>query len=110
MEKPGIPVLVTLRACCSGGAIRPAVRELHVGCIQSTLTSKKVPWSSDTDVQTTKGSRFTQMCTLLLQHKHCKTYYIMTVDIVLVTSAVQLPHYICTGVVFIHCRLSELYF
>ncbi|XP_029010867.1 cilia- and flagella-associated protein 74 isoform X2 [Betta splendens] len=54
MGKPSIPVLVTLQACYSGGAIRPAVRELHVGCIRSTLAGKKVP-CSDTEVQTTKA-------------------------------------------------------
>ncbi|KAF3860128.1 hypothetical protein F7725_000383 [Dissostichus mawsoni] len=41
MEKPTIPVLVTLRAGYSGGAITPAVRELQVGSIRSTLPSKK---------------------------------------------------------------------
>ncbi|XP_056241792.1 cilia- and flagella-associated protein 74 isoform X1 [Seriola aureovittata] len=40
-EKPSVPVLVTLRAGRSGGAITPAVRELHVGCICSTQPSKK---------------------------------------------------------------------
>lgn len=38
------PVLVTLRASYSGGALTPAVRELHVGCICSTQPSKKVLW------------------------------------------------------------------
>lgn len=42
MEKPTIPVLVTLRANYSAGAITPAVRELQVGCIRSTQPSKKV--------------------------------------------------------------------
>ncbi|XP_068196112.1 cilia- and flagella-associated protein 74 [Antennarius striatus] len=41
MEKASIPVLVTLKAICSGGAITPAVRELQVGCIRSTSSSKK---------------------------------------------------------------------
>ncbi|XP_051280852.1 cilia- and flagella-associated protein 74 isoform X4 [Dicentrarchus labrax] len=41
MEKPTIPVLVTLRACYSAGAITPAVRELQVGCIRSIQPSKK---------------------------------------------------------------------
>ncbi|XP_034000525.1 LOW QUALITY PROTEIN: cilia- and flagella-associated protein 74 [Trematomus bernacchii] len=41
MEKPTIPVLVTLRAGYSGGAITPAVRELQVGSIRSTQPSKK---------------------------------------------------------------------
>uniref|UniRef100_A0AAQ6IMB2 Cilia- and flagella-associated protein 74 n=1 Tax=Anabas testudineus TaxID=64144 RepID=A0AAQ6IMB2_ANATE len=41
MERSSIPVLVTLRASYSGGAIRPAVRELHVGCIRTTQASKK---------------------------------------------------------------------
>ncbi|XP_044067515.1 cilia- and flagella-associated protein 74 isoform X4 [Siniperca chuatsi] len=41
MEKPIIPVLVTLRASYSAGAITPAVRELQVGCIRSTQPSKK---------------------------------------------------------------------
>ncbi|XP_063321127.1 cilia- and flagella-associated protein 74 [Pelmatolapia mariae] len=40
-ESPTIPVLVTLKARCSSGAITPAVRELQVGCIRSTQTSKK---------------------------------------------------------------------
>ncbi|AWP09347.1 Hypothetical protein SMAX5B_002744 [Scophthalmus maximus] len=40
-EKPSIPVLVTLRASYSGGALTPAVRELQVGCIRSTPPSKK---------------------------------------------------------------------
>ncbi|XP_040009856.1 cilia- and flagella-associated protein 74 isoform X3 [Xiphias gladius] len=41
MEKPSIPMLVTLRASYSGGAITPALRELQVGCIHSTQPSKK---------------------------------------------------------------------
>ncbi|XP_035863811.1 cilia- and flagella-associated protein 74 isoform X3 [Sander lucioperca] len=41
MEKPTIPVLVTLRASYSAGVITPAVRELQVGCISSTQPSKK---------------------------------------------------------------------
>ncbi|XP_071331418.1 cilia- and flagella-associated protein 74 isoform X2 [Trachinotus anak] len=41
MENPSIPVLVTLRASYRGGAITPAVRELHVGCICSAQPSKK---------------------------------------------------------------------
>ncbi|KAM7404384.1 hypothetical protein PAMP_011732 [Pampus punctatissimus] len=41
IEKPNIPVLVTLRANYSAGAIKPAVRELQVGCIRSTQPSKK---------------------------------------------------------------------
>ncbi|XP_045912230.1 cilia- and flagella-associated protein 74 isoform X3 [Micropterus dolomieu] len=41
IEKPIMPVLVTLRARCSTGAITPAVRELQVGCIHSTQPSKK---------------------------------------------------------------------
>ncbi|XP_070696380.1 cilia- and flagella-associated protein 74 [Pempheris klunzingeri] len=41
MEKPTIPVLVTLRASYSAGAVTPAVRELQVGCIRSTQLSKK---------------------------------------------------------------------
>ncbi|KAG7226924.1 hypothetical protein INR49_022219 [Caranx melampygus] len=41
MEKPSIPVLVTLRASYSEGVLTPAVRELHVGCICSTQPSKK---------------------------------------------------------------------
>ncbi|XP_035511787.1 cilia- and flagella-associated protein 74 [Morone saxatilis] len=41
MEKPTIPVLVTLRARYSAGAITPAVRELQVGCIRSIQPSKK---------------------------------------------------------------------
>ncbi|XP_035761439.1 cilia- and flagella-associated protein 74 [Neolamprologus brichardi] len=40
-ESPTIPVLVTLKARCSSGAITPAVRELQVGCIRSTQTIKK---------------------------------------------------------------------
>ncbi|XP_005459922.1 cilia- and flagella-associated protein 74 isoform X3 [Oreochromis niloticus] len=40
-ESPTIPLLVTLKARCSSGAITPAVRELQVGCIHSTQTSKK---------------------------------------------------------------------
>ncbi|KAM7410971.1 hypothetical protein PAMA_021099 [Pampus argenteus] len=41
IEKPSVPVLVTLRANYSAGAIKPAVRELQVGCIRSTQPSKK---------------------------------------------------------------------
>ncbi|XP_069383318.1 cilia- and flagella-associated protein 74 isoform X2 [Paralichthys olivaceus] len=41
MSDPSIPVLVSLRALCSGGAITPAVRELQVGCIRSTQSNKK---------------------------------------------------------------------
>nr|XP_046252850.1 cilia- and flagella-associated protein 74 isoform X2 [Scatophagus argus] len=41
MEKPTIPVLVTLRASYNAGAIAPAVRELQVGCIRSTQLSNK---------------------------------------------------------------------
>ncbi|XP_075331716.1 cilia- and flagella-associated protein 74 [Odontesthes bonariensis] len=41
MERPSIPVLVTLRASFSAGVLTPAVRELQVGCIRSTPTSKK---------------------------------------------------------------------
>ncbi|KAK5863236.1 hypothetical protein PBY51_000282 [Eleginops maclovinus] len=41
MEKPPIPVLVTLKAGYSRGAITPAVRELQVGCIRSAQPSKK---------------------------------------------------------------------
>lgn len=41
MEKPSFPVLVTLRASYSAGTIKPAVRELQVGCIRSTQPSKK---------------------------------------------------------------------
>ncbi|XP_053173341.1 cilia- and flagella-associated protein 74 [Scomber japonicus] len=41
MEKPSVPVLVTLRASYSAGAIKPAVRELQVGCIRSAQPSKK---------------------------------------------------------------------
>ncbi|XP_061590862.1 cilia- and flagella-associated protein 74 [Cololabis saira] len=36
-----IPFLVTLRADCRAGVIKPAVRELQVGCIHSTRTSRK---------------------------------------------------------------------
>ncbi|XP_034393240.1 cilia- and flagella-associated protein 74 [Cyclopterus lumpus] len=41
VEKPTIPVLVTLRASCSAGGVSPAVRELQVGCIRSTQPIKK---------------------------------------------------------------------
>ncbi|XP_047428401.1 cilia- and flagella-associated protein 74 isoform X2 [Mugil cephalus] len=41
VERPSIPILVTLRASCRTGAITPAVRELQVGCIRSTQPSKK---------------------------------------------------------------------
>ncbi|XP_071752484.2 cilia- and flagella-associated protein 74 [Centroberyx gerrardi] len=41
LEKPSIPVLLTLRGGYSDGAIRPAVRELEVGCIRSTQPAKK---------------------------------------------------------------------
>ncbi|XP_067447707.1 cilia- and flagella-associated protein 74 isoform X2 [Thunnus thynnus] len=41
MEKPSFPVLVTLRASYSAETIKPAVRELQVGCIRSTQPSKK---------------------------------------------------------------------
>ncbi|XP_059190214.1 cilia- and flagella-associated protein 74 [Centropristis striata] len=41
MEKPSIPVLVTLRASYNAGVLTPAVRELHVGCIRSAQPSKK---------------------------------------------------------------------
>ncbi|XP_076023285.1 cilia- and flagella-associated protein 74 [Genypterus blacodes] len=41
LEKPSLPVLLTLQAGFSHGIIRPAVRELQVGCIRSTQTSKK---------------------------------------------------------------------
>ncbi|KAF7656333.1 hypothetical protein LDENG_00042830 [Lucifuga dentata] len=39
-EKPSIPLLLTLRATFSHGIIRPAVRELQVGCIHSTQAKK----------------------------------------------------------------------
>lgn len=42
MEEPATHVLVTLRASYSAGAIKPAVRELQVGCIPSMQPSKKV--------------------------------------------------------------------
>lgn len=48
MERPSIPVLVILRASYSAGVIKPAVRELQVGCIRSTQPSKKVLWSVQT--------------------------------------------------------------
>ncbi|XP_076597344.1 cilia- and flagella-associated protein 74 isoform X1 [Chaetodon auriga] len=41
MERPTIPVLVSLRASYRKGTITPAVRELQVGCIRSTQSSKK---------------------------------------------------------------------
>ncbi|XP_041859968.1 cilia- and flagella-associated protein 74 [Melanotaenia boesemani] len=41
MERPSIPVLVTLQARCRAGVVVPAVRELEVGCIHSPHTSKK---------------------------------------------------------------------
>ncbi|XP_041802502.1 cilia- and flagella-associated protein 74 [Chelmon rostratus] len=41
MEKPAIPVLVSLRASYRAGAIIPAVRELQVGCIHSAQPTKK---------------------------------------------------------------------
>ncbi|XP_019132344.2 cilia- and flagella-associated protein 74 isoform X3 [Larimichthys crocea] len=41
IEKPTIPVLVTLRASYNAGTITPAVRMLQVGCIRSTQPSKK---------------------------------------------------------------------
>ncbi|KAM9350311.1 cilia- and flagella-associated protein 74 [Symphorus nematophorus] len=41
MEKPTIPVLVSLRASYSAGAITAAVRELQVGCIRSAQPTKK---------------------------------------------------------------------
>ncbi|KAI3357114.1 hypothetical protein L3Q82_015582 [Scortum barcoo] len=41
MEKTVIPMLVTLRAGYSAGAITAAVRELTVGCIRSTQPSNK---------------------------------------------------------------------
>ncbi|XP_072223136.1 cilia- and flagella-associated protein 74 [Leuresthes tenuis] len=41
LERPSIPVLVNLRASFSAGVLTPAVRELQVGCIRSTHTSKK---------------------------------------------------------------------
>ncbi|XP_037540264.1 cilia- and flagella-associated protein 74, partial [Nematolebias whitei] len=40
-ERPNIPVLVTLQASYNAGVIKPAVRELHVGCIRSSNTKKK---------------------------------------------------------------------
>ncbi|XP_027868908.1 cilia- and flagella-associated protein 74 isoform X1 [Xiphophorus couchianus] len=40
-EKPYIPLLVTLVASCKAGVIRPAVRELRVGCISSPHSNKK---------------------------------------------------------------------
>jgi len=42
LERPSIPVLVNLRASFRAGVLTPAVRELQVGCIRSTHTSKKV--------------------------------------------------------------------
>ncbi|KAL7399008.1 hypothetical protein ABVT39_018484 [Epinephelus coioides] len=41
MEKPTIPLLLTLRASYSAGVIAPAVRELQVGCIRSSQPNKK---------------------------------------------------------------------
>ncbi|XP_029910701.1 cilia- and flagella-associated protein 74 [Myripristis murdjan] len=41
LEKPSIPILLTLRGGYSDGAVRPAVRELEVGCIRSMLPVKK---------------------------------------------------------------------
>ncbi|XP_038149035.1 cilia- and flagella-associated protein 74 [Cyprinodon tularosa] len=40
-EESSFHVLVTLKARCSGGVIRPAVRELQVGCIRSRKATKK---------------------------------------------------------------------
>ncbi|KAM9855197.1 cilia- and flagella-associated protein 74 [Aulostomus maculatus] len=54
MENSGIPVLVTLRASISREGIRPAVRELQVGCIPSTQSSKKnveFQWDSIASLQ-----------------------------------------------------------
>ncbi|KAM6924912.1 cilia- and flagella-associated protein 74 [Xenentodon cancila] len=41
VDRPSTPFLVTLRASCRAGIIKPAVRELWVGCVPSTGTSKK---------------------------------------------------------------------
>ncbi|XP_047218154.1 cilia- and flagella-associated protein 74 isoform X5 [Girardinichthys multiradiatus] len=40
-ENRSVHALVTLQASCKAGVIRPAVRELQVGCIRSPHTSKK---------------------------------------------------------------------
>ncbi|XP_056155745.1 cilia- and flagella-associated protein 74 [Lampris incognitus] len=41
LEKPSMPVLLTLRAVYSKGAMRPAVRQLEVGCIHTMRPIKK---------------------------------------------------------------------
>ncbi|KAM9342390.1 cilia- and flagella-associated protein 74 [Pholidichthys leucotaenia] len=40
-KKSGIPLLVTLQASYSAGVLRPAVRELYVGCIRTTQARKE---------------------------------------------------------------------
>ncbi|KAK2851123.1 hypothetical protein Q5P01_007399 [Channa striata] len=47
MDRQHVPLLVTLRATYSGGAILPATRELHVGCINSAQTKKSVEFYWD---------------------------------------------------------------
>ncbi|XP_054868574.1 cilia- and flagella-associated protein 74 isoform X2 [Amphiprion ocellaris] len=54
VERPSIPLLVTLRANYCAGVITPAVRELQVGCIRSTQSTKKsgeFHWDNMTSLQ-----------------------------------------------------------
>ncbi|XP_051805300.1 cilia- and flagella-associated protein 74 isoform X1 [Acanthochromis polyacanthus] len=54
VERPSIPLLVTLQANYCAGVITPAVRELQVGCIRSTQSTKKSGefyWDNMTSLQ-----------------------------------------------------------
>ncbi|XP_061129000.1 cilia- and flagella-associated protein 74 isoform X2 [Syngnathus typhle] len=50
-EDMEIPVLVTLRASYSMGTIRPAVRELEVGCIRATKKGSEFNWDNMASLQ-----------------------------------------------------------
>ncbi|XP_049610848.1 cilia- and flagella-associated protein 74 isoform X2 [Syngnathus scovelli] len=50
-EDTEIPVLVTLRASYSMGTIRPAVRELEVGCIRATKKGSEFNWDNMASLQ-----------------------------------------------------------
>ncbi|XP_069550165.1 cilia- and flagella-associated protein 74 [Brachyistius frenatus] len=88
-ERPGVPVLVSLRASCCRGDVTPAVKQLQVGCIRSIQTSKKggeFYWDNTASVQQqgfsvepSRGSveaghrrSITITWTPLKQHKPCE--------------------------------------
>ncbi|XP_077401217.1 cilia- and flagella-associated protein 74 isoform X6 [Vanacampus margaritifer] len=50
-EEMDIPVLVTLRASYSMGTIRPAVRELQVGCIRTSKKGSEFHWDNMASLQ-----------------------------------------------------------